>query len=257
MYVRWQVWNIRKMIRQISSIRVITDHIRSVTFMISDGILPSNERTWICIKTSSPPCMHVMEDFLESKGAFLVELAQTVIDGSKDGYPELEEKKDFIFNVIAKEEDKFNKTIDQGLSILADMEEEMKKNGETVLSGENAFKLYDTYGFPIDLTSEILEEKGLTYDEKGFEEAQKEQRAKSEGTFGTHNYSGKDASVYDELDAELSSEFVGYDQLEVESDVTAMTSETEVVDALTDGDKGTIIVARDSILCNNGWTGSR
>lgn len=133
-----------------------------------------------------------------NQGAFLVELAQTVIDGSKDGYPELEEKKDFIFNVIAKEEAQFNKTIDQGLSILADMEEEMKKNGETVLSGKNAFKLYDTYGFPIDLTSEILEEKGLTYDEKGFEEAQKEQRAKSEGTFGTHNYSGKDASVYDE-----------------------------------------------------------
>ncbi len=110
---------------------------------------------------------------------------------------------------------------------------------------------------PIDLTSEILEEKGLTYDEKGFEEAQKEQRAKSEGTFGTHNYSGKDASVYDELDAELSSEFVGYDQLEVESDVIAMTSETEVVDALTDGDKGYDHRCQDSILCNNGWTGSR
>ena len=161
-------------------------------------------------------------------------------------------RKDFIFNVIAKEEAQFNKTIDQGLSILADMEEEMKKNGENVLSGKNAFKLYDTYGFPIDLTSEILEEKGLTYDEKGFEEAQKEQRAKSEGTFGTHNYSGKDASVYDELDAELSSEFVGYDQLEVESDVTAMTSETEVVDALTDGDKGTIIVAKTPFYATMG-----
>ena len=113
-------------------------------------------------------------------------MQQTVIEGSKDGYPELEEKKDFIFNVIAKEEAQFNKTIDQGLAILADMEAEMEKNGETVLSGENAFKLYDTYGFPIDLTSEILEEKGLTYDEEGFKKAQEEQRAKSEGTFGTH-----------------------------------------------------------------------
>ena len=176
------------------------------------------------------------------EGAFLVELAQTVIDGSKDGYPELEEKKDFIFNVIAKEEAQFNKTIDQGLSILADMEEEMKKNGETVLSGENAFKLYDTYGFPIDLTSEILEEKGLTYDKEGFEKAQKEQRAKSEGTFGTHSYTGKDATVYDELDAELATEFVGYENLVCDAKVTALTSEEEIVDALSDGEKGTIIV---------------
>ena len=234
-----------------TSIRVLTDHIRSVTFMISDGILPSNSgRGYVLRRLLRRACRHGR--LLGIKGAFLVELAQTVIDGSKDGYPELEEKKDFIFNVIAKEEAQFNKTIDQGLSILADMEEEMKKNGENVLSGKNAFKLYDTYGFPIDLTSEILEEKGLTYDEKGFEEAQKEQRAKSEGTFGTHNYSGKDASVYDELDAELSSEFVGYNQLEVESDVTAMTSETEVVDALTDGDKGTIIVAKTPFYATMG-----
>ena len=141
---------------------------------------------------------------------------------------------------------------DDAMVVEQEMQIPVKKNGETVLSGKNAFKLYDTYGFPIDLTSEILEEKGLTYDEKGFEEAQKEQRAKSEGTFGTHNYSGKDASVYDELDAELSSEFVGYDQLEVESDVTAMTSETEVVDALTDGDKGTIIVAKTPFYATMG-----
>ena len=144
--------------------------------------------------------------------------------------------------MIAKEEAQFNKTIDQGLSILADMEEEMKKNGETVLSGENAFKLYDTYGFPIDLTSEILEEKGLTYDKEGFEKAQKEQRAKSEGTFGTHSYTGKDATVYDELDAELATEFVGYENLVCDAKVTALTSEEEIVDALSDGEKGTIIV---------------
>ena len=139
------------------------DHIRSVTFMISDGIMPSNSgRGYVLRRLLRRACRHGR--LLGIEGAFLVELAQTVIDGSKDGYPELEEKKDFIFNVIAKEEAQFNKTIDQGLSILADMEEEMKKNGETVLSGENAFKLYDTYGFPIDLTSEILEEKGLTYE---------------------------------------------------------------------------------------------
>ena len=223
------------------SLRVVTDHIRSVTFMISDGIMPSNSgRGYVLRRLLRRACRHGR--LLGIEGAFLVELAQTVIDGSKDGYPELEEKKDFIFNVIAKEEAQFNKTIDQGLSILADMEEEMKKNGETVLSGENAFKLYDTYGFPIYLTSEILEEKGLTYDKEGFEKAQKEQRAKSEGTFGTHSYTGKDATVYDELDAELATEFVGYENLVCDAKVTALTSEEEIVDALSDGEKGTIIV---------------
>ena len=223
------------------SLRVVTDHIRSVTFMISDGIMPSNSgRGYVLRRLLRRACRHGR--LLGIERAFLVELAQTVIDGSKDGYPELEEKKDFIFNVIAKEEAQFNKTIDQGLSILADMEEEMKENGETVLSGENAFKLYDTYGFPIDLTSEILDEKGLTYDKEGFEKAQKEQRAKSEGTFGTHSYTGKDATVYDELDAELATEFVGYENLVCDAKVTALTSEEEIVDALSDGEKGTIIV---------------
>ena len=203
--------------------------------------MPSNSgRGYVLRRLLRRACRHGR--LLGIEGAFLVELAQTVIDGSKDGYPELEEKKDFIFNVIAKEEAQFNKTIDQGLSILADMEEEMKKNGETVLSGENAFKLYDTYGFPIDLTSEILEEKGLTYDKEGFEKAQKEQRAKSEGTFGTHSYTGKDATVYDELDAELATEFVGYENLVCDAKVTALTNEEEIVDALSDGEKGTIIV---------------
>ena len=94
--------------------------------------------------------------------------AETVIEGSKDGYPELEEKKEFIFKVLTQEEDKFNKTIDQGLTILTQMEEEMNAAGEKTLSGEDAFKLYDTYGFPLDLTKEILEEKGFAIDEDGF-----------------------------------------------------------------------------------------
>ena len=229
------------------SLRVITDHIRSVTFMISDGIMPSNSGRGYVLRR-----LLRHGRLLGIERAFLVELAQTVIDGSKDGYPELEEKKDFIFNVIAKEEAQFNKTIDQGLSILADMEADMKAEGTTVLSGENAFKLYDTYGFPVDLTSEILEEKGLTYDKEGFEKAQKEQRAKSEGTFGTHSYSGTDASVYDALDPELTTEFVGYDNMEAESEVTALTSEEEIVDALSDGEKGTVIVAKTPLYATSG-----
>ena len=233
------------------SLRVVTDHIRSVTFMISDGIMPSNSgRGYVLRRLLRRACRHGR--LLGIDGAFLVELAGTVIEDSKDGYPELEEKKDFIFNVIAKEEAQFNKTIDQGLSILADMEAEMAENNSKVLSGENAFKLYDTYGFPIDLTKEILEEKGLTYDEEGFEKAQKEQRAKSEGTFGTHSYSGTDASVYDELDAELQTAFVGYDDLTCGAKVTALTSEERIVDALSDGEKGTIIVDQTTFYATMG-----
>ncbi|MEE1087230.1 MAG: alanine--tRNA ligase [Schaedlerella sp.] len=233
------------------SIRVITDHVRSVTFMISDGIMPSNSgRGYVLRRLLRRACRHGR--LLGIKGAFLVELANTVIEGSRDGYPELDEKKVFIFNVIEKEEAKFNKTIDQGLSILADMEAEMEKNGEKVLSGENAFKLYDTYGFPIDLTSEILEEKGLTYDEEGFKKAQQEQKAKSEGTFGVHSMSGKEASVYDELDPAMSNTFVGYDNLIYKSEVVALTTTDEVVDALSDGDKGTIFVNETPFYATSG-----
>ncbi len=233
------------------SIRVVTDHIRSVTFMVSDGIMPSNSgRGYVLRRLLRRACRHGR--LLGIEGSFLLKLVNTVIEGSKGGYPELSEKKEFIFNVIEKEEANFNKTIDQGLSILADMEADMEKNNTTVLSGENAFKLYDTYGFPIDLTREILEEKGLTFDEEGFKNAQAEQRKQSEGTFGTHSMSGKDATVYDLLDTELSTEFVGYDNISCEAVITALTTESEVVDALSDGGKGTVITDKTPFYATMG-----
>lgn len=147
--------------KQDVSIRVITDHIRSVTFMVSDGIMPSNEgRGYVLRRLLRRAARHGR--LLGIEGKFLSKLCETVIEGSKDGYPELDEKRDFIIKVIAEEEDKFNKTIDQGLSILADMEQELEKSGKKVLGGADAFKLYDTYGFPMDLTKEILEEKNIT-----------------------------------------------------------------------------------------------
>ena len=125
-----------------------------------------------------------------------VELSKTVIELSKDGYPELEEKQSMIFKVLTEEEDKFNKTIDQGLAILAEMEDAMAAAGEKTFSGENAFKLYDTYGFPVDLTKEILEEKGCTVDEEGFAAAMKEQKDKARKARKTTNYMGADVTVY-------------------------------------------------------------
>ena len=223
------------------SIRLITDHIRSSTFMISDGIMPSNEgRGYVLRRIIRRAARHGR--MLGIDGIFMAELAKTVISESKDGYPELEEKKDFILKVLAQEEEKFAKTIDQGLAILEDMEKEMIASGSKVLSGDNAFKLYDTYGFPLDLTKEILEEKNITIDEEGFTAAMNEQREKARKARKTTNYMGADATVYDEIDPAVTSKFVGYDKLENHSHVTVLTTEEEVVEALSEGDKGTIIV---------------
>lgn len=228
------------------SLRVVTDHIRSVTFMVSDGIMPENGgRGYVLRRLLRRACRHGR--ILGIQGMFLTELAETVIEGSKDGYPELEEKKDFIFKVIAKEEEQFNKTIDQGLAILEKMEEDMKASNSKVLSGEDAFKLYDTYGFPIDLTIEILEEKGFTYDEAGFEEAKKKAKEQSAGTYkGAEHMAGREKNVYDDLSLDLATEFVGYTTLTATANVTALTTDANsadaaVVDCLSDGQKGTVV----------------
>ena len=223
------------------SIRLITDHIRSSTFMVSDGIMPSNEgRGYVLRRLIRRAARHGR--MLGIDGLFLARLSETVINESKDGYPELEEKKDFIFKVLTQEEEKFNKTIDQGLAILNDMQDEMSKNGSKVLSGENTFKLYDTYGFPVDLTAEILEEKGFSYDEAGFKACMDEQREKARKARKTTNYMGADVTVYESIDPSITTEFVGYDKLTVRSEITVLTTESEIVEALSLGEIGTVIV---------------
>ena len=223
------------------SIRLITDHIRSSTFMVSDGIMPSNEgRGYVLRRLIRRAARHGR--MLGIEGTFLAKLSETVIEESRDGYPELEEKKDFIFRVLTQEEEKFNKTIDQGLTILSDMQKTMEEKGEKVLSGEDAFKLYDTYGFPVDLTSEILEEKGFTIDEAGFKAAMEEQRTKARKARKVTNYMGADVTVYESIDPSVTTEFVGYDNLVYQSKVTVLTTETEITEALSEGDVGTIFV---------------
>ena len=223
------------------SIRIITDHIRSATFMISDGIMPSNEgRGYVLRRLIRRAARHGR--LLGIDGMFLSDLSETVIESSKDGYPELEEKKNMIFKVLTEEENKFNKTIDTGLNILAEMEAKISEEGNKTLSGDDAFKLYDTYGFPLDLTKEILEEKGFSVDEEGFKKAMEVQREKARNARKTTNYMGADETVYESLDKNLTSKFVGYDKLENESEITALTTEKEVVQALAEGDNGTILV---------------
>ena len=230
------------------SIRVITDHIRSATFMISDGIMPSNEgRGYVLRRIIRRADRH--GKLLGIDGAFLVGLAKAVIAGSKDGYPELAEKQDFILSVIEQEEEKLEKTINQGLEILDGIQKDMEAKGVNTMSGEDAFKLYDTYGFPIDLTKEILEEKGMDIDEEAFKQAMKVQKDTARNARKTTSYMGADATVYEQIDPAINSEFIGYDKIEAEGKIVALVSvsseedgeESTVSEALTDGMTGAVI----------------
>lgn len=232
------------------SIRLITDHIRSATFLVSDGVRPTNEgRGYVLRRLIRRAARHGR--MLGIDGLFLAKLSETVINESKDGYPELEEKKDYIFKILTEEEKSFNKTIDQGLEILGKMMDEMKTKGEKELSGENTFKLYDTYGFPVDLTAEILEEKGFSYDEAGFKAAMDEQRNRARAARKVSNYMGADATVFEEVDPAITTEFVGYDTLEATSKVTVLAADV-LTDTLAEGEHGTIVVEKTPFYATMG-----
>jgi alanyl-tRNA synthetase len=233
------------------SIRVITDHIRSVTFMVSDGITPSNEgRGYVLRRLLRRAARHGR--LLGIQGEFLAELSKTVIAESHTGYPELAQRQDYILKLITVEEQNFNKTIDQGLSILNERMAELEKSGGKVLSGETTFKLYDTYGFPMDLTVEILEEKGFSVDEDGFHAAMENQRKTARAARETTNYMGADVTIYQSIDPTVESKFVGYDRLSHESAVTVLTTTDEIVDELVAGQEGTILVEETPMYATMG-----
>ncbi len=233
------------------SVRICTDHARAMTFMISDGIMPSNNgRGYVLRRIIRRAVRHGRK--LGISGSFLPTLAENVIDGSKAGYPELEEKRAFILSVIRAEEEKFEKTYEQGMNILDEMIGTLKKEGKGELSGDDAFRLYDTYGFPIDNTREILEENGLTVDGKGFEAAMKKQKdlaREDRKKSGKNNeYMGAAATVYEDMDPAVTSAFTGYDRTEDKGRIVAAASlsedgseEDSVTEALSDGEFGAII----------------
>ena len=242
------------------SIRLITDHIRSSTFLVSDGVRPSNEgRGYVLRRLIRRAARHGR--MLGIDGLFLAKLSETVINQSKDGYSELEEKKDYIFKILTEEEKSFNKTIDQGLAILSDMMADMEKNGTKVLSGEDTFKLYDTYGFPVDLTAEILEEKGFSYDEAGFHACMEDQRTRARNARKVTNYMGADATVFEQVDPAIVTEFVGYDNLVCTSKVTVIATAADngegaavsaLADAIAEGEHGTIVVEKTPFYATMG-----
>lgn len=191
------------------SIRIVTDHLRSMVFMIADGILPSNEgRGYVLRRLIRRASRHGRLLGIQEP-EFLSQLADKVIEVSGEAYPELVEKRDYIKKMISLEEERFGKALDNGLHLLFNYVADMEEEGRDTLDGESAFKLYDTYGFPVELTEEILEEKGKKVDMDGFREhmAQQKEMARA-GQRDTSDDAWKDAAEYDELPA---TEFVGYD----------------------------------------------
>lgn len=223
-----------------TSLRIITDHVRSVTFLICDGVIPSNEgRGYVLRRLLRRAARHGKS--LGVKAAFLCNLCDVVIDNSSFAYPELREKKDYIKKVIKIEEDRFRETIDLGIEILKSYVEELTIENNNILSGEKAFKLYDTYGFPVELSAEILDEKNISIDIDGFEKEMKEQRERARSARGVSNYMGADVKVLDTIPSEIETSFDGYDKLELNSKAIFLISSDKFVTSMAEGDTGIII----------------
>lgn len=234
------------------SVRVITDHIRSVTMMTADGVLPSNEgRGYVLRRLLRRAARH--GKLLGIEGEFLAELSKSVIACSGEAYPELVEKQDYIFKILSIEENSFYKTIDKGMEILkADMEE-MKAAGEKVMSGEKSFRLYDTYGFPVDLTKEILAEEGMEIDEDAFTAEMKAQKERARSARAKSNYMGAAETVYNELPVELETAFVGYDVYDVaNAKIVALVANEAVAETAQAGDTVAVFLDRTPFYAESG-----
>ena len=234
------------------SVRIITDHIRSVTMMTADGVLPSNEgRGYVLRRLLRRAARH--GKLLGIQGEFLAELSKAVIACSGEAYPELVDKQEYIFKILSLEENSFYKTIDNGMEILKQDMEEMKAAGQTVMSGEKSFRLYDTYGFPIDLTKEILEEAGMSVDEDAFAAEMKAQKDRARAARGKSNYMGAAETVYNELSADLTTVFAGYDVAEVsDAKVIALVANDEVATGAQAGDSVAVFLDKTPFYAESG-----
>ena len=222
------------------SIRVITDHLRSATFMIADGVTPSNEgRGYVLRRILRRASRH--GKLLGIRRAFLCEVSEVVIGENKDAYPELVGKHDYILKVISLEEERFQATIDAGLSILRDCIDKTQKEGGKTLSGDDAFKLYDTYGFPVDLTREIAAESGLAVDDEAFRALMEEQRVRARAARG--NISGWSDSSKSLLEGMPETVFEGYEKTECTAKVLAILADDMTLDSLSEGE-ATVILDR-------------
>ena len=233
------------------SIRIITDHIRAVSFLVADGVLPSNEgRGYVLRRLLRRAARH--GKLLGIKENFLYKLVDEVIKVSGEAYPELVEKESYIKKVIRIEEEKFNETIEQGMEILASYIADLKKNGETTLSGEKAFKLYDTYGFPIELTEEILEEKEMTVDSEEFKKEMEAQRERARSARGNMDGESWKEDPLSKLDSSVASTFEGYFELENSGIIKAIVKDNELVDSAVAGDKVIVVLDKTTFYPEGG-----
>lgn len=232
------------------SVRIVTDHIRSVAFMIGDGILPSNEgRGYVLRRLLRRAARH--GKLLGIEGSFLNQLLDVVVETCGEAYPELVEKESYIRKVIGIEEEKFAETLQQGLDILHSYTEEVKKEGNGMISGEQAFKLYDTYGFPLDLTKEILMDEGLTLDEEGFTKEMQIQKDRARAARGNREGDAWKEDPLALLD-DVKSKFDGYDDLEKNSKIKAIVSEDEIVEEINEGDEAILVLDETTFYPNGG-----
>lgn len=234
------------------SIRVITDHIRSVTFMTADGVLPSNEgRGYVLRRLLRRAARH--GKILGINDLFLANLSKIVIETSKDAYPELEEKKEYIYKILTVEEERFYATIDTGMELLKQKINELKASNDSILKGENAFKLYDTYGFPFELMKEILEEENMSVDEEAFLKEMENQKNKARSAREEDTYMGAEETIFHKLDPAMKSEFLGYTNSSIEnSKVLAIVCNDNIVDSAKENDKVVIVVDKTPFYAEMG-----
>ncbi|MGI6777495.1 MAG: alanine--tRNA ligase [Acetivibrionales bacterium] len=237
--------------KQDVSIRVITDHIRSTTMMVSDGVLPSNEgRGYVLRRLLRRAARH--GKLLGMDRPFLYDVASIVMEESGQAYPALVENKAYIMKVIKTEEERFDATINQGLEILNEYIESIKKQKNDTLSGKMLFKLHDTYGFPLDLTREIAEENSLSIDEEGFEKEMEKQKKKAREALKDKNSSAWGRDVYSQIDKDLKTEFVGYGQTESDAVVKYIVKNEQLAANAQEGDKVVLILDKTPFYAESG-----
>lgn len=233
------------------SVNIITDHARSVTFMAADGVLPSNEgRGYVLRRLLRRAIRH--GKLLGRDEPFIASVCQTVIDVSANAYPELAEKQDYILKVLSLEESKFMETLDTGMNLLREQITRLQAEGQKILSGENAFRLYDTYGFPLELMREILADEGVTPDEEGFLKQMQAQRERARAARGVSTYMGAEETVYHQLSPALETIFVGYTETEAEAEVTALIADQAVAEIASEGQSVSVFLTKTPFYAESG-----
>ncbi len=233
------------------SMRVIADHSRAATFLINDGVLPSNEgRGYVLRRIMRRAMRH--GKMLGINVPFLHQTSSKVVDLMKDAYPELRESQDFVSKVIQNEEERFSETLDSGLKILREEMDRLQKEERKVLSGEVAFRLYDTFGFPLDLTADILQEEGMSFDEEGFRVQMEEQRQKSKQAWQGIG-EGKAKEIYRRLVGEgVQTNFIGYEETQSDSKILRLIKGDEVVPFAIEGDEVEVITEKSPFYGETG-----